>query len=237
MRRGPRPGHGCYLTLEKILDYNQFMKKVIILFVAFALFSCSYIPFMGKKTDTSSKTAQKTDTSAAKDKTDTGERVDVAEPKPGDIKVLDGVEYIYTRNKKYMLTPYEPEYTWLRKDQYVPGLGETVAGAISGDSKKERTELEQRLAKLEEEAKKKGITPQMAYPAQTASVPTGPTGTRGWAPVCPDVSYPTCARSRSPLLPEGVRQLGSNQERAAFGDTTQETTAPPHRRRLKVTTR
>ena len=198
MRRGPRPGHGCHLTLEKILDYNQIMKKVIMLFVAFSLFSCSYIPFMGKKADTSAKTAPKTDTAAAKDKTDMGERVDVAEPKPGDIKVLDGVEYIYTRNKKYMLTPYEPEYTWMRKDQYVPGLGETVAGAMTGDSKKERTELEQRLAKLEEEAKKKGITPQMAYPAQMASVPTGVLGYMPTAMI--SFSYPSPKMKRRVIV-------------------------------------
>jgi hypothetical protein len=150
------------------------MKKYIALFVVFAMFSCSYVPFFGKKQDKTAETAKKTD---KKDKAK-GERADVQEmivsdPKPGDIQVLDGIEYIYTRNKKYMLTPYEPEYVWVRKDQYVPGLGEQVGTAFGGASKKERDELEARLAKLEEDYKKKGLAPQMGYPSQMGSLPPG----------------------------------------------------------------
>jgi hypothetical protein len=136
------------------------------------------MPFSGKKTG-SAKTAPKeaaakSDTPAQKD--DRGDRLDVLDVKPGDIKILDGIEYIYTRNKKYMLTPYEPEYVWIRKDQYVPGLGEVVSTALSGSSKKDREELESRLAKLEEDYKKKGLAPQMAYPAQMGAMPPGMTG-------------------------------------------------------------
>jgi hypothetical protein len=145
------------------------MKKYIILLMVITMFSCSYIPFVGKKT---SKPADKA--KAQTQKIDKGEEIkEVVEPKPGDIQVLDGIEYIYTRNKKYMINPYEPEYVWVRKDQYTPGLGETVAAAFGGADKKARTELEARLAKLEEENKKKGIAPQMGYPAQMGMMPTG----------------------------------------------------------------
>ena len=150
------------------------MKKYLAFLLVFSLVSCSYIPFMGKKSDTAKK-APDTTAQAKKDAdAKTADRVDVEEPKPGDIKVLDGVEYIYTRNKKYMLTPYEPEYVWLRKDQYVPGLGETVMTGLTGASKKDREELEARLAKLEEENKKKGLAPQMGYPTQMGAMPPGP---------------------------------------------------------------
>jgi len=73
------------------------------------------------------------------------------------------------------LTPYEPPYVWVRKDQYAPGIGEALSFGIggSGPSKKERDELERRIAKLEEELKKKGINPQMAYPTQMGYIPVG----------------------------------------------------------------
>ncbi len=150
------------------------MKKYIALFVVFAMFSCSYIPFFGKKTDKPADTAKKTDKKdkAKGDRADIGEKI-LSDPKPGDIQVLDGIEYIYTRNKKYMLTPYEPEYVWVRKDQYIPGLGEQVGQALGAGGKKERDELEARLAKLEEDYKKKGLPPQMGYPSQMVSLPPG----------------------------------------------------------------
>ncbi len=98
--------------------------------------------------------------------------MEAGDQKPGDIKVIDGVEYIYARNRRYMVSPYEPEYVWIRKDQYSPGLGE---GLLSGGaaSKKDRDEMEKRLAKLEEELRKKGIAPQMVYPMQMGSMPLG----------------------------------------------------------------
>lgn len=154
------------------------MKKYLAIFIACSLVSCSYIPFFGNKTETDKKTET---TAKAGDKSPKpiepkGDRVDLEDPKPGDIKVLDGVEYIYTRNKKYMLTPYEQEYVWVRKDQYVPGIGETVMSALGGSSQKDKAELEARLAKLEEDYKKKGIAPQMAYPMQMGSMPPGMMG-------------------------------------------------------------
>lgn len=141
------------------------MRKLIVPFLVLSLASCSYIPFMGKK---DSKVDQKKpqETKIA----DKGERVDQGEPKPGDIKIIDGVEYIYAHNRRYMLTPYEPENVWIRKDEYSPGMFESLAKSFSGNEK-ERKELESRIAKLEEDLKKKGIAPQIAYPAHIGAVP------------------------------------------------------------------
>jgi len=151
------------------------MRKIILVLLVAFLASCSYLPWGKKKDEDPSKTAKKTD-SATQKKSVRGDAEEVAEPQLGDIKVIDGVEYIYTRNRKYMLTPYEPPYVWIRKDQYTPGIGEALSfsiGGSGGPSKKERDELEKRIAKLEEELKKKGIQPQMAYPTQMGYIPVG----------------------------------------------------------------
>lgn len=135
------------------------------------------MPFGKKKDEDASQTAKKADTAkqqTGQKKSPRGETADeLKEPSLGDIKVIDGVEYIYTRNRKYMLTPYEPPYVWIRKDQYTPGIGEALSFGVGGPSKKERDELEKRIAKLEEELKKKGIQPQMAYPTQMGYIPVG----------------------------------------------------------------
>ncbi len=153
------------------------MRKIIIGFLVISLASCSYIPYFGKKKDEdASKTASKTDSATTQKKPARGDAEEMKEPQMGDIKVIDGVEYIYTRNRKYMLTPYEPPYVWIRKDQYTPGIGEALSfsiGGSGGPTKKERDELERRIAKLEEELKKKGINPQMAYPTQMGYFPVG----------------------------------------------------------------
>lgn len=151
------------------------MRKIILVLLVVFLASCSYLPWGKKKDEDPSKTAKKTD-SATQKKSVRGDAEEVADPQLGDIKVIDGVEYIYTRNRKYMLTPYEPPYVWIRKDQYTPGIGEALSfsiGGRGGPSKKERDELEKRIAKLEEELKKKGIQPQMAYPTQMGYMPVG----------------------------------------------------------------
>ncbi len=135
---------------------------VIIVFIA----SCS--TFSKKKEDTSAKNPP----AKADKKAEKIEKVEESNPKPGDIKVIDGVEYIYASNRKFMLTPYEPEYVWIRKDQYTPRMGENLLSGGTAN-KKEREEMEKRLAKLEEELKKKGIAPQMVYPYQMGSLPAG----------------------------------------------------------------
>jgi len=156
------------------------MRKWIALCLALSLFSCSYIPFTKKKTDTPPPAqAQKKD----EKRVDRGEKIEESEAKPGDIKLIDGIEYIYTRNRRYQLTPYEPEYVWVRKDQYSPGLGESLMSG-SFASKKEREELERRIAKLEEELKKKGIAPQMVYPYQMGVLPG-----MGYIPMMPLIAF------------------------------------------------
>lgn len=129
--------------------------------MAFFVVSCSYMPFTKKKDATPQSQA----------KTEQAIRIEEDVPKPGDIKVIDGVEYIYARNRKFMFTPYEPEYVWIRKDQYTPRIGEDILG--KGTASKEQKELEKRLGKLEEDLKKKGLPPQMAYPTQMVYMPPG----------------------------------------------------------------
>ena len=136
------------------------MRKLLVLVLALSLASCSSLwPLKKSATQPPPK------------KTEKGEKVEEkVDPKPGDVQTLDGVEYIYARNKRYQLTPYEPEYMWVRKDQYSPGLFESLAGAGT-QGKKERAELDKRIAKLEEDLKKKGVAPQVVYPAQVAALP------------------------------------------------------------------
>ncbi len=105
------------MTFILVLTYNHTMRKIILMLLVLSLASCSYLPFGKKKEEDPSKTANKSDTATAK-KSSRGDAEEVKEPQMGDIKVIDGIEYIYTRNRKYMLTPYEPPYVWVRKDQY-----------------------------------------------------------------------------------------------------------------------
>lgn len=164
------------------------MRKYIVLFLVLGLASCSWMPFVGKKSDKDA--AQKKSDAATKtaDK-QKGEKVEEVAPKPGDIKVIDGVEYIYARNKKYMLTPYEPENVWIRKDLYSPGVFDSLFAGRSADPK-EQKEIEARIAKLEEELKKKGIQPQMAYPAQVVNMPSGGMGYTSGVPML-GFNYPS----------------------------------------------
>lgn len=142
------------------------MKRLIVLLIALSLVSCSTNPFAKKKDESTGATGSETKKGQSQKTTQIGEEA----PKPGDIKVLDGVEYIYARNKRWQFTPYEPEYMWIRKDQYSPGWGENL---LTRGKSKDQKELETRLAKIEEEMKKKGLPPQMAYPSQMAYLPPG----------------------------------------------------------------
>jgi hypothetical protein len=142
------------------------MKKIILIFLALSLVSCAN-PFASKKDSGGGTTSPDSKQAQAQKTTRVGEET----PQPGDIKVIDGIEYIYARNRRYMFTPYEPEYIWIRKDQYSPRMGENLLAKEA--STKEQKELEKRLAKIEEEMKKKGLPPQMAYPSQMAYLPPG----------------------------------------------------------------
>ena len=87
------------------------MRKLLVLLLVLLLVSCSW-PF-GKKT------AQ-----TAPAKSDKGELVGggAGTPKPGDVRLIDGKEYIYAGNRKFGLFPDEPQYKWLPKDEYTPGV-------------------------------------------------------------------------------------------------------------------
>ena len=142
------------------------MRNLLIILLVCLLSACS-IPFGKKKAD---------DTSA---KTEKGERIQDNVPKPGDIKVVDGVEYIYAKNRRFAQAPYEPEYVWVRKDQYSPGLYDTITGKLSGGgtNKQEQDKLEKRMAKLEEDLKKQNAGPQggqVAYVAAPGGLPYVP---------------------------------------------------------------
>ena len=127
--------------------------NILALFLVALLASCS-LPF-GKKTDQTPPPV----------KTDKGEAVTPTDqPKPGDVRLVNGIEYIYARNRRYQLTPYEPEYEWVRKDDYSEGLFDTVSDKLTGSSaaKKERAEMEQRMAKLEQNIKQRDATATQA---------------------------------------------------------------------------
>jgi hypothetical protein len=171
------------------MPYNHKMKKLIIIILSVLfLLSCSYLPFTKKK-DEITKTDQKKP--AQKKVTDIEE---VKEPKPGDIKVVDGVEYIYARNRKWNLIPNEPENVWIRKDQYSPGIIQSMISEAVAPTKKERTAMEERIAKLEEELKKRNLAPQMGYPVQTSSLPMGIGYMPGTTPITFDYPSPRMKR-------------------------------------------
>lgn len=182
------------------------MKKiVIILLAAVFLSSCSYLPFTKKKDD-ATKTDQKK--SVQKKATNIEE---AKEPTPGDIKVIDGIEYIYARNRRYLLDSSEPENKWIRKDQYSPGIIESMISSVAGTSKKEKTATEDRISKLEEELKKRNIAPQMGYPAQMGSLQMGIGYMPGTAPITFDYPSPKMKR-RVIVLPADDRTNYKNEQ-------------------------
>ena len=173
--------------------------------------SCSSMwPFSKGKEDATKKatTAKAEKSKDSKDKMEKIEENVVA--KPGDIKVVDGVEYIYASNRRYMFTADEPEYVWIRKDQYTPRMGENLLSGAR--TTKERTETEKRIAKIEEELKKKGIAPQMAYPYQTGYLPTGAGAMQ--APTMPIFSfnYPSPKMKRRIVVLPMVDQTNFKEE-------------------------
>jgi len=140
------------------------MRKLLALFLVVLLASCS-LPF-GKKP---AKEAQPT-------KTEKGEVVTGNEqPKPGDVRLVNGVEYIYARNHRYQLTPYEPEYEWVRRDEYSGGIFDSVTDKLTGAgaAKKERAEMETRMARLEEGIKQRNAA-ALGRPAVQQAAFQGP---------------------------------------------------------------
>jgi hypothetical protein len=133
------------------------MHKLLVLLLVLTLVSCSW-PF-GKKAQNAPAKSEKGDL--------VGES---STPKPGDVRLVDGKEYIYAGNRKFGISPDEPQYQWVPKDQYSPGVFDSVASRITGQSaedKKERAELQQRMAKLEDDLKQKKAPAQAPAPSST----------------------------------------------------------------------
>jgi len=81
---------------------------------------------------------------------DAGARVRL--PQPGDLKTVEGVEYIYGKNVRWPTMPGEPEYVWVRKDQYGSRAFDSLRDALA--DKKEMEELTGRIERLEREIKR-----------------------------------------------------------------------------------
>lgn len=100
-------------------------------------------------------------------------------PLPGDVRVIDGTEWVYGRNVKYMSGPAEPLYVWMPRELYTPSLTDTMPGRVGYPVKrdKEMIELEERLARLE--AKIRGTPPtKTVSPDQPIKDATGKTWVR-----------------------------------------------------------
>jgi hypothetical protein len=100
----------------------------------------------------STSTGQKGPADAAK--TEKGEKLRQAGPVSGDVRLVNGVEYVYAHNSKFGVTPDEPEYAWVRKEYYSPGANEPPLSNSVWE--KERKELLERLEKLEAAVKQSG---------------------------------------------------------------------------------
>ena len=98
-------------------------------------------------------------------------------PLEGDVRVIDGAEYVYGKNIKYMTTPYEPAYLWVPREIYTPSLIDTLPGGVGSPVRKSREfgELEERLARLE--AERPGGPPKKASPENPVKDATGRTWT------------------------------------------------------------
>jgi hypothetical protein len=99
-------------------------------------------------------------------------------PLEGDVRVIDGAEYIYGKNIKYMTTPYEPAYLWLPREIYTPSLVDTLPGHVGSPVRKSKefSEFEERLARLEQ-AGRGGSPPKTASHENPIKDATGRTWT------------------------------------------------------------
>jgi hypothetical protein len=85
-------------------------------------------------------------------------------PEPGDIKSVDGVEYVYGKNRRFTGFGAEPEYVWVRKDQYSPRPFDSLNAALQSSEadRREIEELQKRLSRLEAEIKVLGAVAEKA---------------------------------------------------------------------------
>ena len=96
----------CESTLNPHLREKKisWLLKALMLIPVLFLLSCSTPLSQNKSMDSSAKTAG-------------GEKVQEEKPRPGDVKIVNGVEMIYEKNSHFGWGPDEPEYMWVRKDQ------------------------------------------------------------------------------------------------------------------------
>jgi hypothetical protein len=140
--------------------------KLILILVAFFIASCSHGPAT-KKSPIGESQQYLEDAKKARERG----------PMEGDVRVMDGAEHVYGRNVRYMSNPGEPAHVWLRRDLYTPSLIDTIPGRVGSPTRnKELTELEERLAKLEQ-AVRGGGGPQATRPERSVKDATGRTWT------------------------------------------------------------
>ena len=96
-------------------------------------------------------------------------------PKEGDRKVVGGVEYVYTRNNRYKSNPYEPEYIWIKKEDYLQSRDEIMRERIAAE-RREGDAMRKRLARLEKEIEEGAPQPE----AEPAPVLPGQPRERRW---------------------------------------------------------
>ncbi|MGD0235714.1 MAG: surface-adhesin E family protein [Syntrophorhabdales bacterium] len=132
--------------------------KLTVILASLFLVSCSHPPVMNKN-----------DTTDSQKKPEAAQKAREAEPQPGDTRVIGGVEYVYGKNVRYMVSSSEPEYVWVRRDQYSPGSLDS-SRSRTGTPTKEQQELAERIARLEEQLKTGGAS-QPVSPGQPVSTP------------------------------------------------------------------
>jgi hypothetical protein len=125
------------------------------------------------------------------------------EPQKGDVRVIDGVEYVYGKNPRFMVTPQEPLYVWLRRDQYAPDTLDDFTFRAPIPTERQN-ELQARIAKLEAELKQREAPQQMApSPApQRAPAPSpAPGPVASFSKRAPEFPGPPKIKRRVLVLP------------------------------------
>jgi hypothetical protein len=139
--------------------------KLIAICMALLLVSCS------------GAAKNKTKIDEARKYLEDAEKARKSGPLEGDVRVIDGEEYVYGKNVKYMTSPGEPVNVWVRRDLYTPSLADTIPGRVGRPADtKELSELEERLAKLEQTIRGGGSPRTPPRPERPAKDATG----RAW---------------------------------------------------------
>ena len=73
-------------------------------------------------------------------------------PLEGDVRVIDGREYVYGKNIKYGDTAFGPFYLWVPREIYTPSLIDTLPGRIGYPvaGNQELSDIEERVSRLEQ---------------------------------------------------------------------------------------